>query len=85
MSYLIVYPSSIVMGHVSSTFDSISCEYQSLTNFAVETATNLANESIVIVHVNIVSLEKHFNDLQLFLNQFSHKVEVLCIRETNSP
>ena len=70
------------MVHVTPTIDSISCEYQSLAKFAAETAINLANECIVIVHVNIVSLDKHFNDLQLFLDRFSNKVEVLCISET---
>ena len=70
------------MVHVTPMFDNISCKYQSLAKFAAETATNPANESIVIVHVNIVSDDKHFNDLQLFLNRFSYKVEVLCISET---
>ena len=62
--------------------DNISCEYQPLAKFAAETATNLANECNAIVHINIVSFDKHFNDLQLFLNRFSYKVEVLCISET---
>ena len=70
------------MVHVTPMIDNISCEYQSLAKFAAETATNLANECVVIVHVNIVSLDKHFNDLQLLLNRFSYKVEVLCISET---
>ena len=70
------------MVHVTPMIDNISCEYKSLAKFAAETATNLANECVVIVHVNIVSLDKHFNDLQLFLNRFSYKVEVLCISET---
>ena len=70
------------MVHVTPMIDNISCEYHSLAKFAAETATNLANEYIVIVHVNIVSLDKHFNDLQIFLNRFSYKVEVLCISET---
>ena len=54
------------MGLVTPMFDSIFCECQSLAKFAAETATNLANDSIAIVHVNLVSLEKHFNNLQLF-------------------
>ena len=62
--------------------DNISCEYRSLGKFAAETSANVANECIVIVHINIVSLDKHFNDLPLFLNRFSYKVEVLCIGET---
>ena len=70
------------MVHVTPMIDNISCEYQSLAKFAAETATNLANECIVIVHINIVSLDKHFNDLQLFFNRFSSKVEVLCISKT---
>ena len=70
------------MVHVTPMIDNISCKYRSLAKFAAKTATNLANECIVIVHVNIVSLNKHFNDLELFLNRFSNKVEVLCISET---
>ena len=46
------------MIYVTPMIDSISCEY----------AVNLATECIVIVHVNIVNLDKHFNDLQLFLS-----------------
>ena len=70
------------MVHVTPMIDNISCKYQSLAKIAAETGTNLANECIVIVHVNIVSLDKHFNNLQLFLNRFSYKVEMLCISET---
>ena len=45
------------MVHDTPMIDCISCEYQSRAKFAAETATNLANECIVIVPVNIVSLD----------------------------
>ena len=71
-----------MMNHVTKMSDDNFCEYLTLAKFAAETATNLSKDTVVIVHVHTASLETHFNDLKLFLNQFSNKVELLCISET---
>ena len=63
-------------------FDKVICEYKTLAEFTADTVAGPMKHSALIVHLNIVSLDKHFNDLKLFLNRFPKKVEVLCISET---
>ena len=63
-------------------FDKVICEYKTLAEFTTDTVAGPMKHSALIVHLNIVSLDKHFNDLKLFLNRFPKKVEVLCISET---
>ena len=63
-------------------FDKVICEYKTLAEFTTDTVAGPMKHSALIVLLNIVSLDKHFNDLKLFLNQFPKKVEVLCISET---
>ena len=43
---------------------------------------NPVNDSLFIVHINIVSLQKNFDNLILFLNQFVKPIDVLCFSET---
>ena len=42
---------------------------------------SLFDSICIIIHVNIVSLNKNFDTLKLFLSRFS-KVDVLCLSET---
>ena len=63
-------------------FNKVICEYKTLAEFTTDTVAGPMKHSALIVHLNIVSLDKHFNDLKLFLNRFPKKVEVLCISET---
>ena len=71
------------MDHDDQHFDnSTFCEYKTLADFTTEMASGPTKCSALFVHLNIVSLDKHFGDLKLFLNRFAAKVEVLCISET---
>ena len=63
-------------------FDKVICKYKTLAEFTTDTVAGPMKHSALIVHLNIVSLDKHFNDLKLFLNRLPKKVEVLCISET---
>ena len=40
------------------------------------------NNSLLIAHVNIVSLQKNFDRLNFFLNQFAKPVDILCRSKT---
>ena len=53
-----------------------------MADFTTEMASGPTKCSALFVYLNIVSLDKHFGDLKLFLNRFAKKVEVLCISET---
>ena len=59
-------------------YDKIICSYQTLDAFKCDSI----NESLLIVHVNIVSLDKNFDNLILFLNQISKPVDIICLSET---
>ena len=40
------------------------------------------NSLIHIVHINIVSLSKNLDKLNLFLSQLSKQMDIICISET---
>ena len=35
-----------------------------------------------VVHVNMVSLLKNFDKLELFLNQLPHQIDIICLNKT---
>ena len=37
---------------------------------------------MLVVHINIVSLQKNFDDLKQFFSQFKRNVDVICLSET---
>ena len=58
----------------------IECNYYSVDEF------NLAkfnpSKRFSIIHLNIHSLEKHIDELRVFLNMLEFKFDILCISET---
>ena len=68
--------------HNNQISDKISCEFKTLEKFRSETLGNSKNDSILVVHINIVSLHKNFDSFKLFLNQFPKTVDVICLSET---
>ena len=62
-------------------FDGLSCQYQTVDRFAAEISISTI-KSVIVVHVNIVSLHKNYDTLKPFLSEFSKPVEVICLSET---
>ena len=52
--------------------------YDAVSNSMSETS----NSHLYLVHINIVSLSKYFDKLNLFLSQLPKKVDVICFSET---
>ena len=63
-------------------FNVNSCDYKTLENFAKETTANPSFNSMLVVHINIVSLQKNFDNLKQSFSQFKRKVVVICLSET---
>ena len=42
----------------------------------------VANDSFLIAHINIVSLQKNIDNLNTFLTQFAKPVDIICLSET---
>ena len=42
----------------------------------------VANDSLFIAHINIVSLQKNIDNLNTFLTQFAKPVDIICLSET---
>ena len=42
-----------------------------------------ALSNLYVVHINIVSLLKNFDKLELFLNQLTRQVDIICLSETS--
>ena len=42
----------------------------------------VANDSLLIAHINIVSLQKNIDNLNILLTQFAKPVDIICRSET---
>ena len=68
--------------HNNQISEKISCEYKTFEKFRSQTLGTSKNASILVVHINIVTLNKNFDSFKLFLNQFPKTVDVICLSET---
>ena len=50
-----------------SVFDGISCEYKTIEQYTAKIPTNKIQDLILIVHINIVSLMKHFDNMYIYI------------------
>ena len=64
----------------TSILTNILREHKTIENFVAENADSV--DAILIIHTNIVSLQKNYNSLMQFLNQFKTKFDVICLSET---
>ena len=45
-------------------------------------SASVANDSLLIVHIRIVSLQKNIDNLNTFLTKFAKPVDIICLSET---
>ena len=69
---------------IKSIFDSTDpdvCQYKTIKAVSDE-LTLTKQSSLLICHINIVSLQKNIDKLEEFLSEFSKKIDIVCLSET---
>ena len=55
---------------------------KTLAQFRNQMSECVANDSLLIAHINIVSQQKNIDNLNAFLTQFAKPVDIICLSET---
>ena len=63
----------------TSVLKKILCDYKTFENFADETIANPTSNSMLIVRINIESLQKNFDNSKQFLSKFKADVDVISL------
>ena len=59
--------------------DDIDCKYYDTSHF---NSLSFPNNSLSFFHLNISSLSKHFDELQILFNSLNHSFKIIAISET---
>ena len=73
---------SSLNSQIDNIYDNCTSEYKTLERLFEEMCANSANDQIVVVHINIVSLNKNFDAFTHFLHRFPKRIDVICLSET---
>ena len=60
--------------------DTVNCKYYSADDFRKEKFSN--SSSFSVLHLNIHSIERHIDELQVVLDQLKFKFDVMCFSES---
>ena len=58
------------------------CEYKTLEKFVDEATLDAKLDLLLIVHVNVVSLQKKLRCFEITFNRLNKTVHVICYSET---
>ena len=77
-----IFPNEFTFEQLNEiNFKSKNRSYKALKELCKDMLVSHVNNSMLIVHINILSLPKNLDSLKTFLNQFVQPIDVACLRE----